>query len=117
MNSGLMLKMARQKAGLTQDELGAQVEVSGQYIGKLERGEAKNPSRAIIKRISEVLDIPFESLLYGSDAREGVTEQDILLARAIRDLPSHYQIEISALVIRGQHEAILKKEQKTPTHC
>lgn len=115
MSAGQVLKAARIKADLTQEELGARIGVSGQYIGKLERGEAKNPSRDIIKRLGEMLDIPWEGLLYGTDAREGVSEQDILMAREIRDLPDAYKVEAYALIIRAKHEVAQQQAVKEMT--
>jgi transcriptional regulator with XRE-family HTH domain len=113
MQNGMILKTARQKAGLNQVELGDRVGVTGQYIGKLERGEAKNPSREILQRIAQVLDIPFEVLLYGNDAREGVSEQSILMAQVIEKLPDKAKIEINAIMIRALHEVSQKTENDT----
>jgi transcriptional regulator with XRE-family HTH domain len=110
MQNGMVLKAARQKAGLNQNELGDRVGVTGQYIGKLERGEAKNPSREILQRIAQVLDIPFEVLLYGNDAREGVSEQSILMAQVIEKLPDKAKIEINAIMIRALHEVAQKTD-------
>ena len=112
MQNGDVLRAARVKAGLKQDQLGDRVGVTGQYIGKLERGETKNPSREIIQRIGQVLDIPFEALLYGNDAREGVSEQSILMAQVIETLPDKAKIEINAIMIRALHEVAQQKEQE-----
>lgn len=112
MSAGKNLKTARINAGLTQEELGARIGISGQYIGKLERNEAKNPSRDVIMRLGEMLGIPWEGLLYGTDAREGVSEQEILMARALRDIPPSYQLEVQATIVRGLMAAAQEKEQQ-----
>ncbi len=111
MIASAVLRAARKATDMNQDALGDKVGVSGQYIGKLERGEAKNPSREIIERISKVLDIPFESLLLGEDAREGLSERDIMVAREYRDAPSKYQIEVMAILLKARHEREVTTEQ------
>jgi transcriptional regulator with XRE-family HTH domain len=96
------IRVARARRGWSQTKLGEQVGCSGQYIGKLERGEADNPSRELLMRIGEVLEIPFERLLFGDDAKPGLSEQDILIAKQIRDLPGHYKAEIYATIIKAK---------------
>jgi transcriptional regulator with XRE-family HTH domain len=104
------IRVARARKGWSQTKLGDQVGCSGQYIGKLERGEGENPSRELLTRIGEVLEIPFERLLFGDDAKPGLSEQDILIAKQIRDLPGHYKAEIYATIIKAKAEL---EEEKT----
>jgi len=104
------IRVARRRRGWSQTKLGDQVGCSGQYIGKLERGEGENPSRELLTRIGEVLEIPFERLLFGDDAKPGLSEQDILIAKQIRDLPGCYKAEIYATIIKAKAEL---EEEKT----
>lgn len=110
MKPGDEIRIARQQRKLSQTALGELVGVSGQYIGKLERGETESPSRDVLMRIHEVLDIPFERLLFGDDARPGLSEQDVLIAKQIRDLPGKYKAQIYAMIIQAKAE--LEEEQK-----
>jgi len=51
---GKVLKEAREKAGLTQEQLAEESEYHATYISQLERG-IKNPSLAAIFRLSRAL--------------------------------------------------------------
>ena len=104
MIASAVLRAARKATDMNQDDLGDKVGVSGQYIGKLERGEAKNPSREIIERISKVLDIPFESLLLGDDAKEGLGEPEVMVARGYRDALMKNQLAIFAILLKDKEE-------------
>ncbi|MDK2829794.1 MAG: hypothetical protein PWP67_2617 [Clostridium butyricum] len=62
MNDYKIIKEYRKKAGLTQKQLGDKVNVSSAYIQQLENGVKNNPSLEIIIKISDVLNIPIETL-------------------------------------------------------
>jgi len=52
----------RIKRGLTQEQLAQKVGVTQSYIGQLERGE-KEPSLAVLRRLSTALAVPVAKLL------------------------------------------------------
>jgi transcriptional regulator with XRE-family HTH domain len=108
---GACLRAARRRANLTQIQLADQVGVTSQYISALEKDLKRNPSREIIKRIGQVLDIPFETLLFGGDAKPGLSESDVVIARQIRDLPAKYRTEILTIIIKGMAESDTKPLQ------
>lgn len=70
MTIGERIKMARNRAGLTQKELGERMGVSGTMIAMYET-DSRNPKVETIRKIAEALDIPtFElntGLRFGSE--------------------------------------------------
>ncbi len=55
---GQMLKAVRQKQGLTTDELAKRARLTNAYISLLETVKRKNPSLAVLKRLSKALRVP-----------------------------------------------------------
>jgi tetratricopeptide (TPR) repeat protein/transcriptional regulator with XRE-family HTH domain len=55
---GAVLRRARQKAGLTQEELAAKTGLSVRTIGDLERGLTAKPHRRSLEILAEVLELP-----------------------------------------------------------
>jgi transcriptional regulator with XRE-family HTH domain len=113
MSPGKTLRDARVLAGLTQAELADQVGTSPQNIGKLERDEIKQPSRELMKRIGQVLDIPFETLMFGGHAPPKLSESAVILARQIEELPPEYKVEVYSILLRAKHESETAAKQKT----
>ncbi len=60
---GKVLKARRQEKGLTQVELAKRAKVTQAYIAKLESGEKKNPSLAVIQSLAKHLDVSVTELL------------------------------------------------------
>lgn len=60
---GKRLQLARQKAGLTQQEMCHRAGISYSTLAKIERGAIKAPSIFTIQNISAVLDMPMDVLL------------------------------------------------------
>ncbi|MBQ7145173.1 MAG: helix-turn-helix transcriptional regulator [Lachnospiraceae bacterium] len=58
---GTRIRLARKKAGLSQEKLAELADVHPTYIGQLERGE-KNATLESIHKISSALSIPLEKL-------------------------------------------------------
>jgi transcriptional regulator with XRE-family HTH domain len=58
-----MLKALREEKGLSQVELAARAKVERTYIVKLESGDKKNPSLAILQRLAKALGAPVTELL------------------------------------------------------
>ena len=58
-----MLKAVRQKQGLTTDELAKRARLTNAYISLLETVKRKNPSLAVLKRLSKALRVPLIQLL------------------------------------------------------
>lgn len=60
---GKQLQQSRQKAGLTQQELCQQADISYSTLAKIERGAIKAPSIFTIERIAAVLGVTLDELL------------------------------------------------------
>jgi len=60
---GKMLKERREEKHLTQAALADKVGVSQAYIAKLEGGDKKNPTLALLKKIAKALGVPVTELL------------------------------------------------------
>ena len=60
-NFGRNLRAERNRAGLSQDELGEKIGIDGRHISKIERGLA-NTKYTTIVAILNVLNIPFDKL-------------------------------------------------------
>jgi transcriptional regulator with XRE-family HTH domain len=60
---GAVVKRAREVRGLTQVELAKKAQLSQGYVSKLEVGDQKNPSIAVLKRLAKALGVPVAELL------------------------------------------------------
>ena len=58
-----VLKTLREARGLTQVDLAAKAKVERTYIVKLESGDKKNPSLAILQKLAKALGVPLTELL------------------------------------------------------
>jgi transcriptional regulator with XRE-family HTH domain len=58
-----LLKDHRAAQGLTQVVLAKRAKVTQAYIAKLETGEKKNPSLAILQKLARALGVPITELL------------------------------------------------------
>ena len=58
-----MIKSLRIERGLTQAQVAQKVGVTKNYITMLERGQRKNPSLDIVKKIAKALGVPAGKLL------------------------------------------------------
>lgn len=63
---GTNIKFFRRSKGITQETLAEMVEVSGSYIGYLERGK-KSPSLDLLAKIADILQVAPATLLTPSD--------------------------------------------------
>jgi len=70
---GQNIRRYRQTKGMTQERLAEIVDVSGSYIGYLERGE-KNPSLNLLFKIADTLEIEPATLL---TPPEGTTNSEL----------------------------------------
>jgi transcriptional regulator with XRE-family HTH domain len=57
------IRTRRKTIGLTQEQLAKRMHVSRNYVARLEMGDRKNPSLAILKRLAKALGVPVTALL------------------------------------------------------
>ncbi len=62
---GKTIKLFRTSKGLTQVEVATSLDISPEYLSKLEN-DAKRPSMVLLAKMSEVLEIPLQLLLFTS---------------------------------------------------
>lgn len=69
--NGKKLKAIREARHITQETLAAQADLSDRYIRDLESGRRRNPSAALLFRLSKALDVLMEALMTGTMEDEG----------------------------------------------
>lgn len=62
MTTGELIKAARKKAGMTQEELGSKLGVSGSSIAQWEN-DLRNPKLDTLQRIASALGVPVQDLI------------------------------------------------------
>ena len=62
MTTGELIKAARKKAGMTQEELGSKLGVSGSSIAQWEN-DLRNPKLDTLQRIAAALGVPVQELI------------------------------------------------------
>jgi len=65
---GTNVRRLRKAAGMTQEQLAAEVGIDMRYLGGIERGQ-ENPSIAVVGQIAAVLQVSASSLLSESKSR------------------------------------------------
>lgn len=60
---GAELRRARTARGLSLDAAGRAANISQGYVHKLEAGRVESPSPRVLRRLGEVLDVPYERLM------------------------------------------------------
>ena len=68
MSIGAKIRAARIAKNMTQEELGEILGVQRSAVAKYENGRVVNIKRSILKKISDVLDIPPFELIYNEEA-------------------------------------------------
>lgn len=68
MDIGAKIRAARIAKNMTQEELGEILGVQRSAVAKYENGRVVNIKRSILKKISDVLDIPPFELIYNEEA-------------------------------------------------
>lgn len=99
MKLGDKLRSLRKIRGLTQEELGKRVGVTGAYIAMIENGQRKEVSQKIIDRFSQVLGIRKEYFFI---------EGAVLPQESLPDLSP----EILEMLARSESMAFLKLTRK-----
>lgn len=101
MNLGEKIKIARDNAGLTQEELGKKCGTTKQTIFKYETGVVTNIPIDRLELIAEAVGVSAASLL-GWESKQptvsdGLTDKDIRLVEWFRSLPEEKQKAILSL--------------------
>lgn len=78
MDIGAKIRAARIAKNMTQEELGEILGVQRSAVAKYENGRVVNIKRSILKKISDVLDIPPFELVFDEEHRKMQKKNDIL---------------------------------------
>ncbi len=102
----------RKAQGLTQEQLGAEIGVSGQSVSKWENGETL-PDLSLIPALCQVLGISADTLL-GVDCNIGIDNLGKELAQRIQEMKGDNQANtllqaLKRLMLLGRAEPALKK--------
>lgn len=100
---GKKLQQARQKAGLTQQELCQKAGLSYSTLAKIERGAIKSPSVFTVAAIATATDISLEELLEVSVAK--TPEAPISQKKRSLNGVSFVYIDVNGVLIRFFHRA------------
>ena len=110
---GKRLQMARQKAGLTQQQLCARADLSYSTLAKVERGAIKAPSIFTIESIADVIGVTLDELMgRSSGAMTGSNKK--ISKNGIRFV----YFDINGCLVRFFHSAFTNLSEKTgvPLH-
>lgn len=98
---GLRLQKARQKAGLTQQELCQKSGLSYSTLAKIERGAIKSPSIFTIQQIAGVLDLSIDDIM-------GVTKKSSTNKRKSKSGITFVYFDINGCLVGFFHRAFAK---------
>ena len=100
---GTLIREARLARGYKQKDMAEMLSISQQAYSTIESDAITNPRRIILKRIAEILDIPFESLLLGTGWNsDQPSEAAQSVARAYDTLPHDARIQVMAVILELQ---------------
>lgn len=110
---GRAIQQARKAAGLTQQELCQQAELSYSTLAKIERGAIKTPSVFTVARVASVLGVSLDSLL-GVMAMPGQTGvAKISAKRTSRSGVSFLYVDINGCMVHFFHGAFTRLAHET----
>lgn len=65
---GSQIKILRDKRSMTLDDLAKKTGINRDHIGRIERGETRNPRIDTLQKIAKALDVNTAALLFGEAA-------------------------------------------------
>lgn len=83
-NLGQKIRIARQRAGLTQEDLAARISRTSESISNIERGQ-QEPGIKTVQSLAEVLGLPISEFFETSD-NSGIDESRLEMEFRLRDL-------------------------------
>lgn len=90
LNFGKAIQKYRAQEGLTQKEFARKAGITPSYLSSLEKGK-KEPSIALIKKICNVLKLPYEIMFWESvEINKQVSRQDRKIIELAKTIVRHY---------------------------
>ena len=110
---GHFIAKLRKKKGLTQDELGNMLGISGKSVSKWERG-LNMPDISLIYKLSEVFDVDLNQLLNGEDAIKSVVDlqNEENAIKSVVDLQNE-ENAVNTLKIKSDDKSSIKTKKKS----
>jgi len=107
---GETIQQARQKAGLTQQELCQRANLSYSTLAKIERGAIKTPSVFTVHRIAQILSISMDDLL---GAVVDTNAKKLARKKTSKNGISFLYLDINGCLVRFFHGAFIKLSSET----
>ena len=83
MNIGLSIKKMRKKKGVNQQSLSEITQITQTYLSLIENGR-KTPSIAVLRQISDALNVPLPVIIWNSIEENDVAIEKIEAFRALK---------------------------------
>ncbi len=106
---GKRLQVARQKAGLTQQELCAKASLSISTLAKIERGAIKAPSIFTVSAIASAVQVPLQDLI----GRPGILPSKSVPKKQSKTGVRFVFFDVNGVMIRFFHRAFAKIAEAT----
>ena len=110
---GRLLQAARQKAGLTQQELCQKADISYSTLAKIERGAIRAPSFFTVQRLSEVLGLSLETMMGGQHKEEPASDEPRSSKGRSKTGVSFIFFDINGCLVRFFHRAFTQLAHDT----
>jgi HTH-type transcriptional regulator, competence development regulator len=102
------LRIARGLRGLTLRHVAEAAEISPTYLQRLERGDVRDPSPHVLRRISKALNIPYGFVMhlagYGDEDSDSTASARLEVEQALEGLSAQAVILVAPLVRLTVHE-------------
>lgn len=101
MNIGESIRLIRQIAGLTQEEMAKQLDITANYLSLLENDKAV-PRLSLLRRIEERFDVPAAFIVWNANFQARRTDPE--LSERYRRL-GEQMVELATTLIRRRQRA------------
>lgn len=113
MTTGQLIKAARKKAGMTQEELGKKIGVSGSSMAQWEN-DLRNPKLDTLQRIASALGVPVQELISDWEAVDKEEFKDVFIyGKGLTTPKDRIDAALDRLNDEGQEKAAERVEELT----
>lgn len=113
MTTGQLIKAARKKAGVTQEELGKKIGVSGSSMAQWEN-DLRNPKLDTLQRIAAALGVPVQELISDWEAVDKEEFKDVFIyGKGLTTPKDRIDAALDRLNDEGQEKAAERVEELT----
>ena len=113
MTTGQLIKAARKKAGMTQEELGKKIGVSGSSMAQWEN-DLRNPKLDTLQRIASALGVPVQDLISDWEAVDKEEFKDVFIyGKGLTTPKDRIDAALDRLNDEGQEKAAERVEELT----